>query len=311
MCIRDSLDEIRRKDIRVGDTALIERAGDVIPYVLRVTRPGHPRAREFQMPRHCPVCGGAIVHEEGEVAYLCVNVNCPARMRESMRHFASKNCLNVDGLGDKLVAQLIDKVLVKELDDLFKLTPARLADLERMGEKSARNLVANIDAARHTTLDRFINALGIRHVGESTARSLANHFRSMEKLMSASSDELCEVRDIGEEVARSIREYFDESRNRTAVERLLKQVKLEVPKAPAGGAPLADKTFVLTGTLEGMSREQAEQKIIAAGGRVSSSVSKSTNYVVVGAEPGSKAKKAAQLGVKTLNERDFLALLGA
>ncbi|MGH7949985.1 MAG: NAD-dependent DNA ligase LigA, partial [Candidatus Binataceae bacterium] len=304
-----NLDEIRRKDIREGDTVLIERAGDVIPYVVRVTRHGHPRAPEFQMPTRCPVCKGSIVHEEGEVAYICVNVNCPARMRESVRHFASKNCLNIDGLGDKLVGQLVEKGLVKELDDLFKLTPEKLADLERMGEKSAQNLIDHINAARNTTLDRFINALGIRHVGESTARSLANHFRSMEKLMDATGDELTEVRDIGEEVARSIREYFDEPRNRKTVERLLREVRLQVPAEPPSGGPLANKTFVLTGTLDGMSREVAEQKIIAAGGKVSSSVSRKTDYVVVGAEPGSKARKAEKLGVKTLTEKDFLSLL--
>jgi DNA ligase (NAD+) len=304
-----NLDEIRRKDIRERDTVLIERAGDVIPYVISVTKHAHPRTHEFQMPKHCPVCGGAIVHEQGEVAYICVNVNCPARMRESVRHFASKNCLNIDGIGDKLVGHLVEKGLVKELDDLFKLTPEKLAELERMGAKSAHNVIDNINAARKTTLDRFINALGIRHVGESTARSLANHFRSMGKLMDASEEELREVRDIGEEVARSIREYFDEPRNLKTVERLLKEVKLEVPKAPPSGGPLANKSFVLTGALEGMSRDAAEQKIIAAGGRVSSSVSKKTDYVVVGAEPGSKAKKAEKLGAKTLTEKEFLSLL--
>ena len=304
-----NLDEIRRKDIREGDTVLIERAGDVIPYVVSVTKYADPRAHEFHMPKHCPVCGGAIVHEQGEVAYICVNVNCPARMRESVRHFASKNCLNIDGIGDKLVGHLVEKGLVKELDDLFKLTPEKLAELERMGGKSAHNIIDNINAARKTTLDRFINALGIRHVGESTARSLANHFRSMEKLMGANEEELREVRDIGEEVARSIREYFDQPRNRKTAERLLKEVKLDVPKAPPGGGPLANKSFVLTGVLEGMSRDAAEQKIIAAGGRVSSSVSKKTDYVVVGAEPGSKAKQAEKLGVKTLTEKEFLSLL--
>ncbi|MGH7865542.1 MAG: NAD-dependent DNA ligase LigA, partial [Candidatus Binataceae bacterium] len=304
-----NLDEIRRKDIREGDTVLIERAGDVIPYVVSVTGHGHPRALEFEMPRHCPVCKGSIVHEQDEVAFICVNVNCPARMRESVRYFASKSCLNIDGLGDKLVGQLVEKGMVKELDDLFKLTPAKFAELERMGDKSAHNLFDNINAARNTSLDRFINALGIRHVGESTARALANHFRSMEKLMDATEDALTEVRDIGEEVARSIHEYFDEPRNRKSVERLLKEVQLEAPAAPPTGGPLANKTVVITGTLDGMPRDVAERKIIAAGGKLSSLVSKKTDYVVVGAKPGSKAGKAEKLGVKTLTEQELLSLL--
>jgi DNA ligase (NAD+) len=261
------------------------------------------------MPRHCPECGAAIVHEEGEVAYFCVNANCPARMRESIRHFAL--ALDIDGLGDKLVAQLVEQRLVRELDDLFKLRRETLAALERMGEKSAQNLLDNINSARNTSLDRFINALGIRHVGESTARALAAHFRSVEKLMDASDEELRAVRDVGPEVARSIREYFDEPRNRKTVERLLREFELELPNAPPARSPLHDKTFVLTGALERMTREEAERRILAAGGRVTGSVSKKTDYVVVGADPGSKLRKAEQLGVKTLTEREFAALLGS
>jgi DNA ligase (NAD+) len=305
-----NLDEIRRKDIREGDTVLIERAGDVIPYVVRVTKPGHPRAHEFQMPAHCPVCGGAIVHEEGEVAYLCVNVNCPARMRESVRHFASKNCMNIDGLGDKLVAQLIDAGLVKELDDIYKLKdkmPELLA-LERMGKKSAENLIANIENSRKAALDRVINALGIRHVGEHTARQLAIRFGTLEALSAASEEELTSVRDIGAEVAHSIREYFDEPRNMHAVKRLEKELDIEKVRAAEGRGPFRDKTFVLTGTLETMTREQAEQKIFEGGGRVSGSVSRKTDFVVVGADPGSKARKAQELGVKILDEKEFLAM---
>lgn len=305
-----NLDEIRRKDIREGDTVLIERAGDVIPYVVRVTKPGHPRAHEFQMPSHCPVCGGAIVHEEGEVAYLCVNVNCPARMRESVRHFASKNCMNIDGLGDKLVGQLIESGLVRELDDIYKLKhkmPALLA-LERMGKKSAENLIANIENSRKAALDRVINALGIRHVGEHTARQLAIRFGTLEALSAASEEDLTAVRDIGAEVAHSICEYFDEPRNMHAVKRLEKELDIEEVRAAEGRGPFRDKTFVLTGTLETMTREQAEQKIFEGGGRVSGSVSRKTDFVVVGADPGSKARKAQELGVKILEEKEFLAL---
>ena len=192
-----NLDEIRRKDIRERDTVLIERAGDVIPYVIRVTREAHPRAKPFEMPTHCPECGAAIVHEEGEVGYFCVNANCPARMRESIRHFASKGCLDIEGLGDKLVAQLVEKGLVKELDDLFGLTREQLAGLERMADKSAHNVLDAIAAARKTSLDRFINGLGIRHVGEHTARQLALKFKTMDALAAASEDDLLGVRDIG------------------------------------------------------------------------------------------------------------------
>jgi len=305
-----NLDEIRRKDIREGDTVLIERAGDVIPYVVRVTQPGDPRADEFQMPTHCPVCGGAIVHEEGEVAYLCVNVNCPARMRESVRHFASKNCMNIDGLGDKLTAQLIEAGSVKELDDIYKLKdkmPALLA-LERMGKKSAENLITNIENSRKAPLDRVINALGIRHVGEHTARQLALRFGELEALSMASEEDLTSVRDIGGEVAHSIREYFDEPRNLHAVKRLEKELDIEQVRVAEGKGPFRDKTFVLTGTLETLTREQAEQKIFAGGGRVSGSVSRKTDFVLVGADPGSKARKAQELGVRILDEKEFLAM---
>jgi DNA ligase (NAD+) len=305
-----NLDEIRRKDVRADDTVLIERAGDVIPYVVRVTEKGDPRAPEFQMPQHCPECGGAIVHEEGEVAYFCVNVNCPARMRESIRHFASKNALDIDGLGDKLVAQLVETGLVKELDDLYKLKKPDLVGLERMAEKSAQNILDSIERSREASLDRVINGLGIRHVGEHTARQLALRFRSLDALMAASEDDLRAVRDIGAEVARSIREYFDEPRNRNAVARLTRELKIKPVAAAADGrAALRDKSFVLTGSLESMTREEAERKILAAGGRVTSAVSRKTDFVVAGADPGSKLRKAQELGVKTLDEDAFVKLL--
>lgn len=307
-----NLDEIRRKDVRERDTVLIERAGDVIPYVVRVTIESKPRSRPFEMPAHCPECGGAVVHEEGEVAYFCVNVNCPARMRESIRHFASKTCMDIDGLGDKLVGQLLEKGMVSELDDLYRLTMEQLVGLERMAEKSAQNILNAIDGSRTATLDRLINGLGIRHVGESTARSLAMRFPTMADLMKADEDELRAVRDIGPEVARSIREYFDEPRNEKVVERLLERLDLrplEVPRAE-GRAALRDKSVVLTGTLDKLTREEAEQKIRASGGRVTSSVSRKTDFVVVGADPGSKLRKARELGVKTLEEDEFLAMVG-
>ncbi|HEY9156640.1 NAD-dependent DNA ligase LigA [Candidatus Binatus sp.] len=304
-----NLDEIRRKDIRERDTVLIERAGDVIPYVIRVTRQGHPRAKPFEMPTHCPECGAAIVHEQGEVGYFCVNANCPARMRESIRHFASKGCLDIEGLGDKLVAQLVEQGLVKELDDLFGLTGEQLAGLERMADKSARNVLDAIAAARKTSLDRFISGLGIRHVGEHTARQLALKFRTMDALAAATEDDLLGVRDIGSEVAHSIREYFDEPRNLKTVKRLIKILEVEPPAQLEGRGAVRDKTFVLTGTLESMTREEAERKIMAAGGRVTSSVSRKTGFVVAGAEPGSKLKKANDLGVRVLDEKGLVSIL--
>jgi DNA ligase (NAD+) len=262
------------------------------------------------MPAHCPVCGAAIVHEPGEVGYFCVNANCPARMRESIRHFASKAALDIDGLGDKLVAQLVEKGLLKELDEIFDLTAAQIADLERMAARSAQNLIDAIERSRTVALDRVINGLGIRHVGEHTARQLALRFRTLDALLQATADDLRGVRDIGDEVARSIREYFDEPRNRDAVTRLARKLTIVPPPAPLEGrGALRGKSFVLTGTLESMSREAAEQKILAAGGRVTSAVSRKTDYLVAGADPGSKLRKAADLGVKTLDEHEFVALI--
>src|SRR6266851_247159 len=307
-----NLDEIRRKDVREGDTVLIERAGDVIPYVVRVTARGEPRASQFQMPKECPECGGAVVHEEGEVAYVCVNVNCPARMRESIRHFASKNALDIDGLGDKLVAQLVTTGMVRELDDLYKLKKSDLLGLERMADKSAQNILDAIARSREVSLERLINGLGIRHVGEHTARQLALRFRSLHALMGASEEELRAVRDIGPEVARSIRQYFDEPRNRRAAERLDHELKIVAPATSTDERGLLrDRSFVLTGTLATMTREEAEEKILAAGGRVTSSVSRKTDFVVVGAEAGSKLRKARELGVKTLDEQEFVKLLSS
>jgi DNA ligase (NAD+) len=307
-----NLDEIRRKDVREGDTVLIERAGDVIPYVVRVTTRSEPRAPEFQMPVACPECGGAVVHEEGEVAYFCVNVNCSARMRESIRHFASKNALDIDGLGDKLVAQLVSTGVVRELDDLYKLKKSDLLGLERMADKSAQNILQAIASSREVPLERLINGLGIRHVGEHTARQLAQRFGNLHALMTADEEAMRTVRDIGPEVARSIRHYFDEPRNRLAAERLARELKIDAPATPMSGSNrLRDRSFVLTGTLATMTREEAEEKILAAGGRVISSVSRKTDFVVVGAEPGSKLRRAQELGVKTLDEHEFVKLLPA
>jgi DNA ligase (NAD+) len=304
-----NFDEIQRKDIREGDTILLERAGDVIPYVVRVTHKGSPRAKPFTV-EHCPECGGSIAHEEGEVAYVCINVNCPARVRESIRHFASKACFDIEGLGDKLVAQLVEKKLVRELADLYLLKPEKLAALERMGELSSRNLIANIERSRSVTLDRLINALGIPHVGEHTARQLALEFGSLDELRSADEGRLRQVRDIGPEIAHSILAYFAEPRNRAGLERLLEHIVIKPLEAPAKvSAAVRGKTFVLTGALERMTRAEAERKILAAGGKVSSSVSGKTDYVVAGSEPGSKLDRARELGVTVLSEADLLSMI--
>ncbi|HTW86912.1 MAG TPA: NAD-dependent DNA ligase LigA [Candidatus Binataceae bacterium] len=305
-----NLDEIRRKDVREGDTVLVERAGDVIPYIVRVTNEGKPRAPEFQMPERCPVCNSKIVHEEDQAAYLCVNLNCPARMRESIRHFASKHALDIDGLGDKLVGQLVEREMVRELNDIYRLTQASLESLERMGEKSARKVLDSIQRSRKTTLDRVLNGLGIRHVGEATARALAQRFKTLEAIADADEEALQSIRDIGAEVARSVREFFAEPRNRAMIKELAEALEIAPVEEVTGQSwPGVDKTFVLTGTLDSLSREQAEEFILAGGGRVSSSVSRKTDYVVAGQDPGSKMRKAVELGVRVLDEEAFLAML--
>lgn len=310
-----NLDEVRRKDVRQGDTVLVERAGDVIPYLVRVARKGEPRGPEFSMPARCPECAGAVAHEEGAAGYFCVNVNCPARVRESIRHFASKTCLDIEGLGEQLVGQLVEKGLVKELADLYELKDRRaeLVALERMGAKSADNLLASIERSRTTTLERLINGLGIRHVGESTARQLALEFAAVEELAEASQERLESIRDIGPEVARSIREYFTEPRNQRAVKRLRQRLReVRAPaRAPQHQSAVAGLSFVLTGVLETMTRGEAAEKIRAAGGRISSAVSARTDFVVAGREPGSKLDEAKKLGVSIISEEELRALLGA
>jgi DNA ligase (NAD+) len=308
-----NMDEIERKDVRKGDTILLERAGDVIPYVVRVLaeKRGKKRPRKFKMPATCPVpgCGGKVVREEGEVAYRCINAACPAQLKSRLRHFASRNALDVDGLGEKLVDQLVETGVVRDYADLYALDAATLAGLERMAEKSAGNLVAQLERGKRPALERFLYALGIRHVGEHLARILAERFRDVHAIMDASEEDLLAVHGIGPEVAASVRAFFAEPHNRRLVERLLAAgVRPEAPAAPTGR--LAGKTLVLTGALESLTRGEAERRIVAAGGRVGSSVGKQTDYVVVGADPGSKLAKAKKLGTTILDETGFLALVG-
>ena len=308
-----NMDEIERLGVRIGDTILIQRAGEVIPQVVKVMKHAAD-GRGFHMPRHCPVCGGEVFRAEGEVAYRCMNVACPAQLKESLRHFAGRHAMDIDGLGEALVDQLVDQHLVKDPADLFSLKLDQLVALERMGEKSASNLLHEIEESKKAGLEQVIFAIGIPFVGERTAQVLAEQFGSLDKLMAASEAELDEVNEIGLKTASGIAEYFREGRNRKVIEKLRKAgVRFEIPtperKKPKGEGPLGGKVFVLTGTLPTYSREAATGMIEDAGGKVTGSVSKKTDYVVVGTDPGSKLEKARSLGVKTIDEDELAALL--
>lgn len=306
-----NLDEIRRLDLHPGDTVLVERAGEVIPHVVKVVKHGKTE-QEFEMPKKCPECGTRIHHPEGEVAYRCVNVSCPARRRESLLHYAGRHAMNIDGLGDKIVDQLVEKNLVKDFADLYKLDLETVAELERMGEKSAQNLLEEIAASKKNSLARLINALGIRFVGERTAQLLAGYFGAMDKLEKASEEELTEVTEVGPKVAEGVAEFFSESANRKLIERLRAAgVNMKDERQAPKDTRFAGMTFVFTGTLERRSREEAEALIASHGGKAGSSVSKKTNYVVVGADPGSKFDKAKELGVKILDEAGFEKLVSS
>ncbi|MFQ5589362.1 MAG: NAD-dependent DNA ligase LigA, partial [Nitrospiria bacterium] len=306
-------DEARRKDVRVGDTVRIRRAGDVIPEIVGVIPENRPSAtRVFEMPQQCPVCGSQVVRLESEAAARCINgLNCPAQRKGAIMHFSGRRAMNIDGLGEKLIEQLIDKDIVKTVAGLYDLDLPTLTDLERMAEKSAQNLIDAIEKSKTTTLARFIHALGIRNVGEATAKDLAAHFGSLDALMKADEVALQETPEVGPIVAKSIAAFFAEAGNREILQRLRTAgvVWEEGPKNPLQVLPLSGKTFVLTGTLPGMPREEAKTRIEAAGGKVTGSVSKKTNYVVAGADPGSKLEKARSLGITVLNEAAFSELL--
>jgi DNA ligase (NAD+) len=312
-------DEARRKDVRVGDTVIVRRAGDVIPEVVSVVPREGPRGEPFdlykQLKGHCPICGAAIVREEGEVDWRCSGgISCPAQRKQAVLHFAQRRALDVEGLGDKLVDQLVEAGVIRALPDLYRLGVAALAQLERMGEKSAINLVAALERSKATTLARFIYALGIRHVGETTAKDLARHFGALDRLMNASVEQLLQAPDVGPVVAQSIRTFFDQPHNREVVEQLRAAgVHWDEHDGPADTAPkpLAGQTFVLTGTLPSLAREDAKAMIEAAGGKVASSVSSKTRYVVAGEAAGSKLDKARELGVEVIDEAALRALLGS
>jgi len=306
-----NMDEIERLGLHIGDTVLLERAGEVIPHVLKMVKEGKNR-RVFQMPKKCPVCGSAVHRAEGEVAYRCVNAACPAKLKESLRHYASRHAMNIDGLGEKIVDQLVEKGLVKDVADLYSLKLDEVAELERMGEKSAQNLLDEINGSKKSELSRLIYALGIRFVGERTGQLLAEHFSSLDELAAAKAEELENVSEVGPKVAASITEFFSESANRNLIKKLAKAgVKPTAEKREVKSQKLAGKSFVFTGGLANRSREEAGELVLQHGGKVSGSVSKKTDYVVVGADPGSKYDKAKELGVTVLTEGEFEKLVVA
>ena len=308
-------DEVRRKDIHIGDTVVVRRAGDVIPEVVRaLIERRSPDARAFVMPQTCPSCGAAVHRDEDEAIARCTaGLYCPAQRKQALLHFASRRALDIDGLGEKIVDQLVDNNLVRTPADLFRLEAPALAALERMGDKAAANLVQAIGQCRETTLARFIYALGIRNVGESTARDLAAHFRGIDAVMAADEMRLQQVTDVGPVVAQSVAAFFADAHNREVIADLLAAGIQFAPIAePEQAAPgMAGKTFVLTGTLPTLSRDEAKARIEAKGGKVSGSVSKKTHYVVAGAEAGSKLTKAQELGVPVLDESALVQLLDA
>jgi len=311
-----NMDELARKDVRIGDTVVVRRAGDVIPEVVRVVPERRPRnARQVTLPRRCPECGSHVTRAEGEAVARCSGgLVCSAQRREALRHFASRRAMDIEGLGDRLVEQLVEARRVETPADLYSLTAGELAELERMGPKSAANLVEALERSKQTTLPRFLFALGIRDVGESTALALASHFGRLEALESASLEDIQQVRDVGPVVAAHVRDFFDEPRNRKVIAELRRR-GLSWPDAEparaAGEGPLSGETVVITGTLETMTRDQARDAARAAGATVTDSVSRKTTLLVVGAEAGSKLRKAQELGVTILDEAEFRRRLGA
>ncbi|HEV3419370.1 MAG TPA: NAD-dependent DNA ligase LigA [Candidatus Acidoferrum sp.] len=305
-----NMDEIERLGLQTGDTVLIERAGEVIPHVLKVVKEGKNR-RPFRMPTKCPECGSAIHKAEGEVAYRCVNAACPAKRKESLLHFAGRHAMDIDGLGEKIVDQLVDKSLVKDVADLYSLKLDQVASLERMAEKSAQNLLDEIAASKKQPLSRLIYALGMRFVGERTAQLLAENFSSLEELAAAKPEDLEKVTEVGPKVSESIVEFFSEPANRKLIKKLhAAGVRPTAEKREIKSQKFAGKSFVFTGALEHRSREEAGELVLQHGGKLGGSVSKKTDYVVVGADPGSKYDKAKELGVTILTEAEFEKLIG-
>jgi DNA ligase (NAD+) len=303
-------DEIARLGVEIGDTVLVERSGDVIPKIVRVVEPG-PNRKPFQMPSQCPICGSRVVRAEGESASRCLNANCPARLRESLLHFASRGVMDIDGMGDALVDQLLGRGLVHNIADLYDLTTEQLLTLERMGEKSASKVIRNIAQSRSQLLPRVLNGLGIPFVGERTAQLLAAHFGDLDAIAASSVESLQEVGEVGPKVAESIRQFFSEQKNCELLERLKAAgLQFTAPKQPrTKKGPLAGLTFVITGTLPTLKREEAKEKIELAGGKVAGSVSSKTNFLLAGEEAGSKLERARELQVKIIDEPELIDML--
>jgi DNA ligase (NAD+) len=304
-----NMDEIERLGLQIGDTVLLERAGEVIPHILKVVKEGNPR-KPFRMPKNCPVCGSTIHRVEGEAAYRCVNAACPAKRKEAILHFAGRHAMDIDGLGEKIVDQLVDRGIVKDIADLYTLTVDQLANLDRMAEKSAQNLIDEVNASKKNSLARLIHALGILFVGERTGQLLAEHFSSLDEFAAATQEQLESVSEVGPKVSSSIAEFFSEPANRNIIKKLHKAgVRPTVEKREIKSQKFAGKSFVFTGSLVKRSREEAGELVLQHGGKLSNSVSKKTDYVVVGSDPGSKLDKAKELNVQVLTESEFDKLL--
>jgi DNA ligase (NAD+) len=304
-------DEIRRKDIRVGDRVVIEKAGEIIPKVVRVLETkGHKRAAKFAMPTHCPECNSTLFRPSDEVVWRCENSNCPAQLKERILHFASRNAMDIDHLGPAVIDQLVEAGRVLHFSDLYTLKLEELEPLERLAKKSAQNLLDALQKSKSAGLARLLHGLGIRHVGQRGAALLAQRFQTMEKFSQATYEELEAIMEIGPRIAESVGAFFSQDANREEIKRL-EELGLDLTETVATqGDQLQGKQFVLTGTLENFSRDQAKQKIAAQGGRVTSTVSQKTDYVVAGADPGSKIDKARKLGILILNEEEFKKLVG-
>jgi DNA ligase (NAD+) len=306
-----NMDEIKRKDIRVGDTVVIRRAGDVIPEVVSSIKNKRPDdAKKIVMPRKCPVCHSQVEHVEGEAAARCTSgLYCPAQLKEAIKHFSSRKAMDIEGLGDKIAEQLVDKQLIKSVADIYDLDLDALNSLERMADKSSQNLLDEIEKSKNTTLPRFLYAIGIREVGEATAKQLALYFKDLDKLMCANVEDLQQIQDVGPIVAEHICNFFHEKHNQKIINQLIQAgIHWQKVKA-AANATLSGKTFVITGTLETMSRSEAKEKLEAMGAKVSGSVSRKTTYVIAGEAPGSKLSKAKELGVTVLDEEGFIKLV--
>jgi len=304
-------DEIIKKDIHIGDTVVIQRAGDVIPEIVKVIKEKRTgREKEFKMPAKCPECNSDVVRPEGEVAHRCVNISCPAQLKEHIRHFASRGAMDIEGLGEKVSAQLFDAGLIADPADLYFLNKEQLVALDRQAEKSAQNLIDAVQKSKNPPLDKFIYALGIRHVGECTAKLLASRFSNMEHLITAKVEDLTTINEIGPEIAASIIEFFHEHKNIDVMNKFSKAGVTPQKKEIAGNALLQGKSFVFTGTMDRMGRNQAKTIVENLGGTIHSNVTKSTTYVVAGNDPGSKINKAKSSGIKIISEEDFFKLIG-